>query len=65
MGPSQLAADDLDERTSVRRAEQLDREKRLTHRILIVDDDLHIREVIRIALEEAGMAVSEARDGKR
>jgi PleD family two-component response regulator len=65
VGPSQLAADDLDERTSVRRAEQLDREKRLTHRILIVDDDLHIREVIRIALEEAGMAVSEARDGKR
>jgi two-component system, OmpR family, response regulator len=36
----------------------------LTHRILIVDDDLHIREVIRVALKKAGMAVSEARDGK-
>jgi two-component system OmpR family response regulator len=36
----------------------------LTHRILIVDDDLHIREVIRVALKKAGMTVSEARDGK-
>jgi two-component system OmpR family response regulator len=36
----------------------------LTHRILIVDDDLHIREVIRVALKKAGMAVVEARDGK-
>ena len=36
----------------------------MTHRILIVDDDLHIREVIRVALKKAGMAVSEARDGK-
>jgi two-component system, OmpR family, response regulator len=39
-------------------------ERRLTHRILIVDDDLHIREVIRVALRKAGMTVSEARDGK-
>jgi two-component system OmpR family response regulator len=36
----------------------------LTHHILIVDDDLHIREVIRVALQKAGMAVVEARDGK-
>ena len=35
----------------------------MTHRILIVDDDLHIREVIRVALKKAGMTVSEARDG--
>src|ERR1700704_4942047 len=39
-------------------------ERRLTHRILIVDDDLHIREVIRVALRKAGMTVFEARDGK-
>ena len=36
----------------------------LTHRILIVDDDLHIREVIRVALKKADMTISEARDGK-
>jgi two-component system OmpR family response regulator len=36
----------------------------VTHRILIVDDDLHIREVIRVALKKAGMTVTEARDGK-
>ena len=36
----------------------------MTHRILIVDDDLHIREVIRVALKKAGMSVTEARDGK-
>jgi two-component system OmpR family response regulator len=36
----------------------------LTHRILIVDDELHIREVIRVALRKAGMTVFEARDGK-
>jgi two-component system OmpR family response regulator len=36
----------------------------LTHRILAVDDDLHIREVIRVALRKAGMSVIEARDGK-
>jgi len=35
----------------------------LTHRILIVDDDLHIREVIRVALKKAGIDVIEARDG--
>ena len=39
-------------------------ERRVTHRILIVDDDLHIREVIRVALRKAGMTVTEARDGK-
>jgi two-component system, OmpR family, response regulator len=36
----------------------------LTHRILIVDDDLHIREVIRVTLRKAGMTVNEARDGR-
>jgi two-component system OmpR family response regulator len=36
----------------------------VTHRILIVDDDPHIREVILIALSKAGMAVTEAADGK-
>lgn len=36
----------------------------MTHRILIVDDDLHIREVIRVALRKAGMTVFEARDGR-
>jgi two-component system OmpR family response regulator len=36
----------------------------LSHRILAVDDDLHIREVIRVALRKAGMTVTEARDGK-
>ena len=36
----------------------------MTHRILAVDDDLHIREVIRVALRKAGMTVTEARDGK-
>ncbi|CCE05091.1 two-component transcriptional regulator (OmpR family), BaeR/ChvL/OmpR-like [Bradyrhizobium sp. STM 3843] len=33
-------------------------------RILVVDDDPHIREVIRVALSKAGMAVIEAADGK-
>lgn len=36
----------------------------MKHRILIVDDDLHIREVIRVALKKADMTISEARDGK-
>jgi two-component system, OmpR family, response regulator len=36
----------------------------VTHRILVVDDDPHIREVILIALRKAGMTVSEASDGK-
>jgi len=36
----------------------------VTHRILAVDDALHIREVIRVALRKAGMTVTEARDGK-
>jgi two-component system, OmpR family, response regulator len=40
-------------------------EKALTRRILTVDDDLHIREVIRVALSKAGMTVFEARDGKQ
>ncbi len=33
-------------------------------RILIVDDDAHIRDVVRFALEKAGHRVSEAADGK-
>ncbi len=36
----------------------------MTHRILVVDDDPHIREVILIALRKAGMSVTEAADGK-
>jgi two-component system OmpR family response regulator len=36
----------------------------LNHTILVVDDDPHIREVIRVALKKAGMAVTEAQDGK-
>ncbi len=35
----------------------------MAHRILIVDDDPHIREVIGFALEKAGMAVTQAGDG--
>jgi two-component system, OmpR family, response regulator len=33
-------------------------------RILVVDDDAHIRDVVRFALEKAGHRVSEAADGK-
>ncbi|MBB4259432.1 MULTISPECIES: response regulator transcription factor [unclassified Bradyrhizobium] len=36
----------------------------MAHRILIVDDEGHIREVIRVALKKAGMDVIDARDGK-
>jgi len=36
----------------------------LAHRILIVDDEGNIREVIRVALKKAGMDVIEARDGR-
>ncbi|WP_441967783.1 response regulator transcription factor [Microvirga sp. 2MCAF38] len=36
----------------------------MAHRILVVDDDPHIREVICFALEKAGMAPTIARDGK-
>jgi two-component system, OmpR family, response regulator len=35
----------------------------LAHRILVVDDDPHIRDVISFALEKAGMAIETARDG--
>lgn len=35
----------------------------MSHRILVVDDDPHIREVICFALEKAGMAPLNARDG--
>ncbi len=33
-------------------------------RILVVDDDAHIREVVRFALERAGHAITEAADGR-
>ncbi|WP_441233739.1 response regulator [Bradyrhizobium sp. 930_D9_N1_4] len=36
----------------------------MAHRILIVDDESHIREVVRVALKKAGMDVIDARDGK-
>src|SRR5262245_1184181 len=32
-------------------------------KVLIVDDDPHIREVVRFALDQAGMDPSEAKDG--
>jgi two-component system OmpR family response regulator len=35
----------------------------VTHRILVVEDDSHIREVICVALRKAGMVPLEARDG--
>jgi len=35
----------------------------MSHRILVVDDDPHIREVIGFALEKAGMTVAMASDG--
>lgn len=34
-------------------------------RILVVDDDSHIREVVRFALEKAGHAIVEAEDGAK
>ena len=34
-------------------------------KILVVDDDAHIREVVRFALEKAGLDVIEAGDGQR
>jgi two-component system, OmpR family, response regulator len=36
----------------------------VVHRILVVDDDPHIREVICFALEKGGMATAIARDGQ-
>ena len=36
----------------------------MSHRILIVDDDPHIREVLSFALGKAGMETSEAGDGE-
>lgn len=35
----------------------------MNHKILVVDDEPHIRDVISFALERAGMAVTTARDG--
>lgn len=36
----------------------------MTHRILIVDDDPHIRDLLAFALSKAGMCVAEAGDGE-
>jgi two-component system OmpR family response regulator len=36
----------------------------MTKQILVADDDAHLREVIRFALEKAGMAVTLAGDGR-
>jgi two-component system OmpR family response regulator len=36
----------------------------LSRRILVADDDGHIREVVRFALNQAGYAVTEAADGR-
>ncbi len=38
--------------------------KPMTYRVLIVDDDPHIRDVIRMALEGAGMRTAEAANGQ-
>ena len=56
MNPSTIIAD--------QRVGNSNKAKFLTHRILIADDDPHIREVIRVALKKAGMGVVEARDGR-
>jgi two-component system OmpR family response regulator len=34
-------------------------------KILVVDDDAHIRDVVQFALEKAGLEVIEAGDGRR
>src|ERR1700721_849190 len=36
----------------------------VAHSILVVDDDPHIRDVVRFAFEKTGMAISTAQDGK-
>jgi two-component system OmpR family response regulator len=36
----------------------------VAHSILVVDDDPHIRDVVRFAFEKAGMVISTAQDGK-
>ena len=36
----------------------------MSHRILIVDDDPHIRQVLSFALGKAGMQTAEAGDGE-
>ena len=36
----------------------------MAHCILVVDDDPHIRDVVRFAFEKAGMVISAAQDGK-
>ena len=36
----------------------------MAHSILVVDDDPHIRDVVRFAFEKSGMAISIAQDGK-
>src|SRR5437899_10609056 len=37
---------------------------KLAHSILVVDDDPHIRDVVRFAFEKTGMQISTAQDGK-
>ena len=36
----------------------------MAHSILLVDDDPHIRDVVRFAFEKTGMTISIAQDGK-
>jgi two-component system, OmpR family, response regulator len=36
----------------------------MAHSILVVDDDPHIRDVVRFAFEKTGMSISVAQDGK-
>jgi two-component system OmpR family response regulator len=35
----------------------------VAHSILVVDDDPHIRDVVRFAFEKTGMVISTAQDG--
>src|SRR5579863_5331414 len=39
-------------------------QRSMAHSILVVDDDPHIRDVVRFAFEKTGMAISIAQDGK-
>ena len=44
--------------------EQRQRLANVAHSILVVDDDPHIRDVVRFAFEKTGMTISIAQDGK-
>lgn len=50
---------------SMKMGEQLGKRLYMSKRILVVDDDPHIREVVMFALEKAGMRGVEAADGRQ